>query len=176
MLKNCNYCGKQIRVYKSQIERGRGKYCSHSCSQKNKANPKFIDCEICGKKLRFRPHGKRGYSKCCSRECGFIYRGSMKGPKNPSWKGGKILKSGYVCVHSPDHPFKMKSNYVMEHRVILEKHLGYFLDPKLDVHHINGIRYDNRLKNLMVVSRSEHKKIHFKLKKEKNNEDSCNRE
>lgn len=45
----------------------------------------------------------------------------------------------------------------------MEKHLGRKLLRKEIVHHINENRLDNRLKNLQLVSRSEHNKIHFKI-------------
>jgi len=47
-----------------------------------------------------------------------------------------------------------------EHRFVMEQHLGRKLLTSELVHHINGDRHDNRITNLQIVSRSEHKKLH----------------
>ena len=80
---------------------------------------------------------------------------------NNSWKGGRIKANGYIKILQPNHPFCDDRGYVMEHRLVMEKHLGRFLHPKEQVHHLNGIRDDNRIENLKLLSgRGEHMKIH----------------
>lgn len=67
----------------------------------------------------------------------------MSGKHSPTWKGGKhYLKSGYVRVHVAPCLYKF------EHVVVMEQHLGRHLVYGETVHHINGVKNDNRLLNL----------------------------
>ena len=46
------------------------------------------------------------------------------------------------------------------HRYIMEEHIGRKLKSSELVHHKNEDRHDNRVENLEILSRSEHRKIH----------------
>ena len=50
----------------------------------------------------------------------------------------------------------------MEHRLVIEKAINRYLEPYEEVHHINYNKLDNRLENLMVLTRTEHRKLHLK--------------
>ena len=75
----------------------------------------------------------------------------------------KVLdEKGYVLVLCPDHPHKKHRNYVYEHRLVMEKHLGRFLQTDEVVHHINGNKQDNRIENLQLFANdSEHHKFEW---------------
>lgn len=89
------------------------------------------------------------------------------GNKNPNWKGGKYKTAhGYINICLPNHPYTNAGSYVFEHRLIMEKHIGRYLKPEESMHHVNGIKDDNRIENLkLFISESEHQKHHAKLKK-----------
>lgn len=81
------------------------------------------------------------------------------GEHNPSYKSGrKIDMLGYVHVSAPlDHPYQRrrptrKYGDILEHRLVMEKHLGRYLEPIEVVDHIDGIRLHNDLSNLRLFA------------------------
>lgn len=73
------------------------------------------------------------------------------GDKNPNWNGGIKIMRGYVAILKPEHPYN-NGGYVLEHRLIMEDFLGRYLLKGEEIHHINGIKNDNRLENLMLFA------------------------
>ena len=94
-------------------------------------------------------------------ESGHPMARNTKGSANPSWNGGTTVerKNGYeyILTHAPDHPHANRHGYVREHRLVMERHLGRFLDPREVVHHKNNDVQDNRVENLeLFASNGEH--------------------
>lgn len=90
---------------------------------------------------------------------------SNSGEKSKRWNGGKTTHSeGYILVRSKEHPSADSRGYVYEHRLVLEKHLGRYLRKDEHVHHKNGVKNDNRLENLEILTNSEHSTLHIKEK------------
>ena len=79
------------------------------------------------------------------------------GSSNGNWRGGRTRhKAGYVMVKTPGHPRGTKSGeYVFEHIIVMEASLGRYLLPHETVHHLNGVRDDNRLENLELWTRPQ---------------------
>lgn len=86
------------------------------------------------------------------------------GPDRHGWKGGRYIDSvGYVHIRKPDHPRASVNGYVFEHILVAEEKIGRTLRDDEVVHHINGVKYDNRPENLQVMTNSEHVKYHQSL-------------
>ena len=74
----------------------------------------------------------------------------LRGQDSPNWKGGKeITKEGYVVL------WISRKEKILEHRKVMEDHLGRKLTRSEVVHHINGNNADNRLSNLELTTYSK---------------------
>lgn len=94
---------------------------------------------------------------------------SRTGALSISWKGGRIKSThGYICVKNPNHPKAMGSGYVYEHIVVAERTAGRSMLPGEVVHHLNGVKSDNRPENLKICrDQKEHFLIHQRQRAER---------
>jgi len=89
--------------------------------------------------------------------------GKVRAQNNGMWKGGRNLdKDGYVLIKRDDCKSVCKSGYVREHRYIIEKKIGRKLRPYEIVHHKNGIKNDNHVENLQLLTKRQHDSLHVK--------------
>lgn len=171
---SCLICGKAEQVWPS-----RAKYyktCSAVCSAeaaKLRAQERspFIECFICNKSFRIKT-SEIGVRVTCSMKCSAKHRKiymkgegnhqhGLKGNLNASWKDGKRISNyGYVLIYVGKENGRGSDDYALEHRVLMERHIGRKLLRQEIVHHKNGIKTDNRIENLEIMSLSEHTSKH----------------
>lgn len=77
--------------------------------------------------------------------------------KVANWKQEQIDTNGYVTVYAPDHPNARKTNRLPKHRMVMSEFLGRALRKNENVHHINGVKTDNRIENLELWVTSQPK-------------------
>lgn len=120
------HCGKQRKVNWHTVTHGRKDHRCRSCASKLNNKGKVYSPEW--------------------REA--IRKGKMK---SPYYKGFRYT-GGYKLIHSPGHPrvHNHRNQFVPEHILVLEQHLGRYIEQNARVHHINGNKLDNRIENLYL--------------------------
>jgi hypothetical protein len=123
----------------------------------------------------------RGLYKLCECKCGYLIpcinkKGQLarfkthhnlkilKGEQHSQWKGGIRTKGDYTLTYAPDHPFQI-DNCVPTHRLVYERYYNVCLLPWIDIHHKNGDTKDNRIENLLPITRNDHTVYHNKTTK-----------
>lgn len=87
------------------------------------------------------------------------------GRVSANWKGGRIVKRGYVLVAAHGHHRAGSNGYAYEHVLIAEKALGRPLETKHPVHHFDGIPSHNQNANLVICEDNNfHRLLHVRTR------------
>ncbi len=151
----CKQCGKEVTLPYYKKRSCCSYECAHASYKKPLPSPRLCACG-CGAIII-----RKNYKK--TQPQSFVKNHHLRGKRNPNWNNGRIETShGHIFIYKPEHPNANKAGYVGEHRFVMSEHIGRPIASNENVHHINGIPNDNRLKNLILMTRSEHTSYHHK--------------
>lgn len=147
--RSCEYCAS---MYQPRTKKNR--FCSMSCYWKFRVGkPSTATWSV---ELRERMSQERSgkgngmYGKACWNKG--LKLPEMSGENHPRYKGGWI-QCGY-------HYMTINGKQTPAHRHIFALTIDRPLENHEVVHHINGDKLDNRIENLMLLTRAEHIKLH----------------
>lgn len=92
----------------------------------------------------------RGRSKRCHK-CSSIYR-----RKWPRLDDDRFIdRGGYIKVRNPN-PTRKGEEFLFEHRIVWAKFHNRCIPKGWHIHHLNGVRTDNRPENLVALAPKNH--------------------
>ena len=171
-------------VCSSDLKKGQRRFCSKACmgeANRRLVRPPCVECGgmvdskgaqgLCGACYRRKRHAEHRANpmrfcnvegcekpthspndRWCAMHASRIRQTGEPGAAAPKYiRGeGSVSKSGYLIVSDP-----VTGRRMPEHRLVMERMLGRFLWPDENVHHINGVRDDNRPENLELWSKAQ---------------------
>jgi len=138
----CDYCGKKITKRDRHGGRNKHHYCSKPCSDAAKVKKVTVVCDLCGKPFMKKSSDiSRSNRNFCSQDCAITFRVLMTEPRR-----------------------NRRISNQMVHRTVAEAKIGRKLLATEEVHHIDGDPTNNDPDNLVVLTASEHSKIHASKK------------
>ena len=159
----CQNCSKIFKKKNSECKKYPRHFCCRKCYldtwSKEKAVERItLECSNCGISFQRRVKAERRPRKFCSRKCQYEY---FRGVNGTYFLGGRFYNDhGYVLVLKPEHPRTVAHLYVYEHILVAEQKIGRYLRPNEVVHHLNGIKDDNRPENLEIMDNVQHTHLH----------------
>lgn len=141
-LKVCDNCGKQFDRDNRHRSRNKHYFCCKEFAYEFKIKKQFVKCDWCGKPIyKKRSDIERSTHNFCNRGCYLDFVNFEKAGAYNQIVAGKCL-----------------------YRSLVEIRIGRTLSSDEQVHHIDGNHRNHRPENLVVVTRSEHSKIHAPMK------------
>ena len=123
--------------------------------------PVTYKCEQCGKIARCSPSVyKRSKHHFCSNKCHMVHMNRDLNPTRMTVEVRSKLRD--ARLGTGEGKTYSKTYGVHTHRIVAEKTLGRPLEKGEIVHHIDGNKRNNDPSNLMVMTQSEHCRLHFR--------------
>ena len=165
---NKSYLGRLLREAGYEVRRGKLGF---------KVGDKVsVFCSICKQERTIISRSvSKPYTKLC-RRCATA-KSHKDNPRigraenHYNWKGGiNLNKQGYIVeyVRKDSSYYPMATNtggkrfggYILQHRLVMAKHLGRCLHPYELVHHIDGNKQNNVIGNLKLTNHKEHSRAY----------------
>ena len=150
----CKQCGNTFHRDPCELASYRKKfgrdpfYCSTTCSGTGRSTAKDKHCKNCGAPIQRRDGARAHRRVTCSQACQQALKSkAMRAAYAAKPILARPARHGYLRVSVPD-PAGGRAREVLEHRYVMEQHIGRRLTNKESVHHINGVKTDNRIENL----------------------------
>lgn len=160
MYNNCKQCGSSYEPrHKGSV------YCGRQCANRHTGVAKTKTrkaCFLCGKECK-RPQSKLCSPECRSKHLSKKYNGLTLNTGRTHFK--RTINKDLARGQTRNWAGYIMQNGKRQHRLIIQEHIGRPLGEDEDVHHVNGDKEDNRLENLMILSKREHTKLHARMKR-----------
>lgn len=141
----CNNCKIIFSKKPSHIAKSVHNYCSRKCAALARRNGKEVSCKLCGVKVyRSAQFLKKNKKFFCSRGCSIKNLNNRYGKNHPNWNGGLFSYR----------------NLMENKRVSTCMNCGIEDKRMLVVHHIDGNRENNTIKNLVWLCYNCHHLVH----------------
>lgn len=77
------------------------------------------------------------------------------------WRKGpaRVIHGGYMFIWND-----ARGRYVSEHRLIAERALGRPLQSHEEVHHVNGVKLNNKNRNLVICDPDYHEYLDYQMR------------
>lgn len=124
---------------------------NHGKVQSRQRNRPRLACNFEGCE---RPHKRYGW---CEGHSTQAMRNQPMRPIRTERAHRTVTAEGYVKVWAPDHPNAQSRGWILEHVKVMAEMVGRSLVKDENVHHINGVKDDNRPENLELWNTSQPK-------------------
>lgn len=145
--KVCPSCGDSYKTYVSQNKKSCSRKCAYEFQKAQTIKRKTKHCLVCSKP--FVPKHPASPGLYCSYHCSGVAN------RKPV-----VLRNGYEYVFDPEKAKNNKQGYFPMHHLIFEMSTGIKIKEGEVIHHINRVKNDNSINNLMLISDLAHKRLH----------------